>query len=228
VNKKVIEAIDQEVDQHLAALLARATTEPVRRKLRNLHEACRHLVRRNIVLTVNGVREACDKLFEEKIGESTIRNKCGGNNPYQSLYRKWENAAAAKAAASARNIKLLDAGTIDEDQIRQITPVSMQHAVTLLAVKARSLERQLNILREEKTDIPLVVEGAPMLAGNSDLVLSTGEVESLREFLDPRSLGAKMLKKSTDGSVQFKDGRVIADPGFLSALEKIVRSYQRP
>jgi hypothetical protein len=228
VNKKVTEAIDQEVDQHLAVLLERATTEPVRRKLRNMHEACRHLVGRNIVLTVKGVREACDKLFEEKIGESTIRNKCGGDNPYQSLYRKWENVAAARVAASAKKMKLLDAGTIDEDQIRQISPPSMQHAVILLAVKARSLERQLNTLREEKTDIPLVIQGAPLLAGNSDLVLSTGEVESLKEFLDPRSLGAKMLKKLKDGSVQFKDGRTIADPGFLSALEKIVRSYQRP
>ena len=38
------------------------------------------------------------------------------------------------------------------------------------------------------------------MAGNSDLLLSSGEVESLREFIDPRRL----------------------------ALEKIVRSYQRP
>lgn len=228
MNKKVIEAIDQEVERHLENLLQHATTEPVRRKLRNLHEACRHLVGRNLVLTVNGVREAYGKLFDEKIGESTIRNKCGGDNPYQSLYRKWENASAAKVAATTRNIKLLDAGNIDEDQIRQISPPGMQHAVILLAVKARSLERQLNMLREEKTDVPLAIGGAPMLAGKSDLVLSIGEVESLKNFLDPRSLGAKLLKKSKDGSVQFKDGRIIADPGFLSALEKIVRSYQRP
>lgn len=105
----------------------------------------------------------------------------------------------------------------------------MQHAVTLLAVKARSLERQLNTLREEKTDVPLMIEGAPpLVAGNSGLLLSNGEVESQREFIDPRSLGAKLLKKAKDGSVQLKDGRVIADPGFVSALEVIMRSNQRP
>jgi hypothetical protein len=38
---------------------------------------------------------------------------------------------------------------------------------------------------------------------------------------------SKSLKSTKDGAIPLKDGRVIADPGFISALEKIVRSHER-
>jgi hypothetical protein len=186
------------------------------------------VVKKEQRLTVPGVTKTYEKLFDEDIGESTIRNKRGGKNLYHSLYRKWEHVAAAKVAASVRKIAPADAGIIGEDQIRRINDPHLQHAVTLLVAKARSLESQLNTLREEKADQPLRIEGVPLLAGSRDLVLSDGEVASLRDFVDPRNMRVKLLNQAKDGSVKLKDGRIIADPGFVGALEKIVKSYERP
>lgn len=230
MSKKDIETLlDQDIEQYLKSLIERASTEAVRTKLGNLHETCRHLNTKGRRLTVTSVVDAYKKLFdEEEIGESTIRNKRDGKNLYHLLYRKWENVAAAKVAAAVRGIPSVDAGVIGQDQIRRIDDPHMQHAVTLLVAKARSLEHQLNTLKEEKSDQPLRIEGIPLLAGSSDLVLSDGEVAALRDFLDPRSMRLKLLNSAKDGSVKLKDGRVIADPGFVGALEKIVKSYERP
>lgn len=225
--KDVKTLLDQDIERELKSLLERASTEAVRTKLRNLHEACRHLTT-NKRLTVPNVVATYKKLFDdEEIGESTIRNKRNGKNLYHQLYRKWENVAAAKVAAAARKVPV-DAGVIGQDQIRRIEDPHTQHAVILLMAKARSLEHQLNTLKEEKSDQPLRIEGIPLLAGSSDLVLSDGEVAALRDFLDPRSMRVKLLNSAKDGSVKLKDGRVIADPGFVGALEKIVKSYERP
>ena len=60
------------------------------------------------------------------------------------------------------------------------------------------------------------------------MVLSDGEVAALRDFVDPRSMRVKLLNPAKDGSVKLNDGRNIADPGFVGALEKIVKSYERP
>jgi hypothetical protein len=110
---KVIELLDEEVDQHLASLINRAGTESVRRKLRNLHEACRHLIKRGKALTVPTVVKCYEDLFERTIGDSTIRNRRNGKNLYQSLYRKWEQVAAAKLAARIRGVIPLDAGPLE-------------------------------------------------------------------------------------------------------------------
>jgi hypothetical protein len=59
------------------------------------------------------------------------------------------------------------------------------------------------------------------------MVLSDGELDSMRDFVNPRSMASKLLKATRDGAVTHKDGRIIADPGFVSALEKIIRSYAK-
>lgn len=57
-------------------------------------------------------------------------------------------------------------------------------------------------------------------------LLVDGEIEALRNFIDPRSLGARALKRTGDGAVVTGDGRRIADPGFVNAIEKIVQSWR--
>jgi hypothetical protein len=104
----------------------------------------------------------------------------------------------------------------------------VQHQVILLIAKARSLEQQLNILKQERTDVPLPIKGIGLMAGGPHMVLSDGEIEALRDFINPRSMTSKLLKSTKDGAVALKDGRIIADPGFIFALEKIIRSYRKP
>lgn len=224
--KNTDDLMEQEVERHFESLLKSASTETVRRKLRNLDSTCRHMVQNGVTLTVPSVVRKYKNLHDDEIGESTIRNKRAGENLYQSLYRKWEQIAATRTAAAVRKLVPFDAGGIGEDQIRLISDPGMQHAVTLLVAKARSLESQLQILKAERADVPLRIEGMGMAPGSTDLLLSDAELDSVRDFIDERKLRAKHLKRTTDHGVHQMDGRAIADPGFITALEKIARSYE--
>lgn len=52
--------------------------------------------------------------------------------------------------------------------------------------------------------------------------------DAIRDVLDPRKMKAKHLNPSKDGGVDTIDGCAVADPGFISALQKISKSYERP
>ena len=66
------------------------------------------------------------------------------------------------------------------------------------------------------------------MAGGAELVLTDAEVEAVRDFIDPRKLRARHLAKNDGDGVSTRDGRTIADPGFITALEKIAKSHERP
>lgn len=225
--KPIDDVLRQEIERHFEELIAKAGTEGVRRKLRNLHRACAYIVEETSeALTVPLVVDAYEKIFKEKIGESTIRNKVDGRNLHQSLYRKWELAAAAKIAAT-RPGNIMDAGIIGDHEIMMIENPRLKHQVMLMLTHNRSLHSQLNILRHEQSQMPLRIEGASTMPGNAGLLLSDDEVDAVRDFVDARRMNAKNLQRTKDDGIKLKDGRPIADPGFVSALEKIVRSYER-
>lgn len=226
-NKPIDDGLKQDLEAHFETLIAKASTETVRRKLRNLHRTCAHIVEEaGGALTVPLVVETYTKICHEQIGESTIRNKCGGKNLYLSLYRKWEVVAAAKAA-SVKPGNVFDAGIIGDHEIMMIENPRLRHQVILMLNHNRSLHSQLNILRHEQSQMPLRIEGTSLTPGNADLLLSDDEVDAVRDFVDARKMNAKNLQRTKDDGVKLKDGRPIADPGFVSALEKIVRSYER-
>ena len=69
--------------------------------------------------------------------------------------------------------------------------------------------------------------GQPTLPAGDSLVLTGAEIEAIRDFIDPRKLKTKHLKRSKDGGVLTIDGLTVADPGFLSGLQKISKSYEQ-
>jgi hypothetical protein len=64
------------------------------------------------------------------------------------------------------------------------------------------------------------------LLAEESLVLTSAELEAIRDFVE--KLRAKDLKPTKDDGVATIEGRPVADPGFLSALQKIKKSYDRP
>jgi hypothetical protein len=229
MSKKAVDNLEKQADDHLEELLARANNEGVRKKLNNLHRACRSVVcTAKARLTVPLVQEHyAGQNGGEEIGESTLRNKRAAGNPYRSLYRKWEAVAEAKVASSMRRITSIGSGSIADSEIDQIEDPILRAKVNMLMVQAKSSERQLNTLKQERTDIPLRIEGIRLSPGNANLLLSSAEVEAVRDFADPRSLKAKHLERTKENGVKLIGGRIIADPGFATALEKIVRSYDQ-
>ncbi|MDO9294351.1 gamma-mobile-trio protein GmtX [Bradyrhizobium sp.] len=226
MTKIAIENLLNETSEHLETVLARASSEKVRYKLRKFDEACRHIVcKAQLRLTIPQVMKTYAAIADSEIGESTIRNKRGGENLYQLLYRKWETVAVAMVASSVPRKRGTDVGVIGDHDILLIENPVVRHQVVLLMAQNRSLYRQLNIVKQDQTNIPIRIEGVS-LAPADDLALSDAEVESIRDFIDPRKMKAKHLQATSHKGVKLKDGRPIADPGFLDALGKIVRSYE--
>lgn len=226
MTKIAIENLLRETDEHLESLCSSTSSEKVRYKLRKFDEACRHIVcKAKVRLTIPQAMKTYAAIADSEIGESTIRNKRGGENPYQSLYRKWEGVAVAMVAASTPSKVGTDVATIGEHDIRMIENPTIRHQVVLLMAQNRSLYRQLNIVKEDLKNVPIRIEGVS-LAPSDDLVLSEAELESIRDFIDPKKMKAKHLQSTQHSGVKLKDGRPIADPGFLDALNKIVRSYE--
>jgi hypothetical protein len=230
--------IRQLVEQEVAKLLHDATTDPIRTKLRNLHQVCQELVvgARQRLTVPSVVRRYRAKFAdpEVSIAESSIRNKRSGANPYKKLYDTWEAAAEAILTSYKSNIrKELGGGIVTEDEITRIEDDTVRHMVRLLWAQNRSLSSQLDILRRvrgapvvqimsTRTDTNAVSLGQPVA---NDLALNEAEIEALRNFVNERFLKARNIRRATNGSLQLSDGRSLADPGFVEAIEKIILSY---
>jgi hypothetical protein len=231
VMKNVKTNIGEEAENLLGKLAAEASNDSVRTKLRNLNDVCRAIVTDKQRLSVPEVLRQYKKRFpdvSQSLSEQTVRNKRANGNPYQMLYRKWEGIAEHLLATSSQKPIRMDGGIICESEIRKIEDTTLRHQVLLLFGQNRSLHNQLNILKQDACNAPIQIDRLPSIAGGEDLALSPAEVEAVRDFIDPRKLRAKHLAKNEDNGVSTRDGRAIADPGFITALEKISKSYQRP
>jgi hypothetical protein len=232
VMKNVKTNIVEEAENLLEKLAAEASNDSVRTKLRNLNDVCRAIVTETKYrLTVPAVLRQYKVRFpdvSQSLSEQTVRNKRANGNPYQMLYRMWEGLAERILATSSPMHVRMDGGIICESEIRKIENTTLRHQVLLLFGQNRSLHNQLNILKQDACNAPIHIDGLPSIAGGEDLALSPAEVEAVRDFIDPRKLRAKQLAKTKDDGVSTRDGRSVADPGFITALEKISKSYQRP
>ncbi len=230
--KNVKTNILEEAENLLEQLTANASNDSVRTKLRNLNDVCRTIVTETKQrLSVPEVLRHYKGRFpavSQSLSEQTVRNKRANGNPYQTLYRKWEDIAECLLATSLQKPIRMDGGIICESEIRKIENTTLRHQVLLLFGQNRSLHNQLNILKQDACNAPIQIDRLPPIAGGEDLALSPAEVEAVRDFIDPRKLHAKHLAKTEDHGVSTRDGRAIADPGFITALEKISKSYQRP
>jgi hypothetical protein len=222
------------VKSTLETLVAQATNETIRAKLRNLHDVCHHLIvngrQRLSVPTVIQAYAARIHAKEHSLAEPSIRNKRGGANPYQALYRAWEGASEIiltprKVVGGASPSDILGDG-----DMARLDP-ALRHRINLLIAQNRSLKAQVDILRDVRKAPVIHLAGAAAperLPATEDLVLNDPEVDALRDFVAARKLKSRGLRRTDDGGVETMEGRRMADPGFMDAVEKIVRSYQLP
>lgn len=225
------------VEAKLADLLARATNDSIRTKLRNLHDVCKYLVvtgrQRLTVPAVVAAYAARFHLPEQSLAEPSIRNKRGGANPYQELYRAWESAAIViLGTREVPRTPVLHGEVLKPDDLAGIHDITLRHQVCLLIAQNRSLRNQVDILKAVRGAPVIQVIGGSMgsvptpLANH--LALNEAEVEAVKDFIDERKLKARRLRSLGDGGIEAVDGRRLADPGFVEALRKIVSSYRDP
>lgn len=226
----------QVVEETLKRLVGAASTETVRVKLRNVSEACSHLIMNGKQrLTVPLLLSTYAAMFpakDQSIAESSIRNKRGGANPYLELYRAWEDAAEVILARPRKLGKAKPGEIIDYTELSSIPDPTLRHQVKLLIAQNTSLKSQLDIVRQLKNapTITLVATpGTPLPGARSSLPqLVESEVEAIRDFVAERKLKSRGLAEHDDGSITTRDGHALADPGFVSALRKILAIADGP
>ncbi|AMB44055.1 gamma-mobile-trio protein GmtX [Methylobacterium sp. AMS5] len=227
------------VDRSLAELTEAATQDQVRVKLANLNEVCRVLVleaaQRPTIPEVVRRYKARFPAKEHSLAEQSLRNKRGGANPYISLLKAWAGAAEFVLAPSrARRHNPEPTELLSPDEVAGIDNPALRHQVGLVLTQNRSLKTQLDILKKAARSTVLhVVDGSAVATKDSarlplanELALNVTEVEALKDFVDVRKLRARGLRRAEDGAIESMDGRSLSDPGFVEAVEKIVRSYE--
>jgi hypothetical protein len=235
VSKQLIAQMIVASEQCLAAEIAKASNEAIKTKLRNLAIVCRTIVTEaKQQLTVAEVIRQYKARFpdpSQSLSEQTIRNKRQNGNCYQIIYREWEKVARAMVATPASTLR--NGGLIlRESDLHTIKDPTLRHQVTQMFAQNRSLHNSLNTLKklQGQRQIRVLLDG-PDTGGaptEEDLVLTAAELDAVRDFIDPRRMKAKHLKPSKDDGVFTIDGGAVADPGFLSALRKISKSYEQP
>ena len=235
MTKQLIEQMVEAAEQCLALQVAEASNEAIRTKLRNLAIVCRTIVMETKQqLSIPEVERQYKARFpdpKQTLREQTIRNKRPNGNPYMTIYREWEKVARTVVAPPAA-IHRKDGLILRESDLHTIKDPTLRHQVTLVFAQNRSLHNRLNILKKLQGQGQIRVSfddaGQPVLPAEDSLVLTSAEIEAVRDFIDPRKLKAKHLKRSKDDGVSTIDGRSVADPGFLTALQKISKSYEQP
>ncbi|MGY3617759.1 gamma-mobile-trio protein GmtX [Bradyrhizobium sp. USDA 10063] len=233
MSKQLSAQMKKAAEECLAAEIQKASNETIKKKLENLALVCRTIVAApsQALSIAEVVREYKARFPKQPLSEQTIRNKRPNGNPYMTVYRAWESVAHA-AATAALPTQRKDGLILRESDLHTIKDPTLRHQVTAVFAQNRSLHNRLNMLKkiqgQRQIRVLLDGPGTVMAPAEEDLVLTPAELDAIRDFIDPRKLRAKHLEPSKDDGVFTIDGGAVADPGFLSALRKISKSYERP
>jgi hypothetical protein len=232
VTKQLIEQMVKAAEQSVADLVEKASNKAIATKLDQLGAVCRTIVMEtktefSIAKVAHQYNDRYPKL---PLSEQTIRNKRANGNPYMAVCREWEKVAHAVATAS-RPAQRREGLILRASDLHTIKDPTLRHQVTLVFAQNISLHNSVNMLKklQGQGQIRVSLGGLdqPTLPQGESLVLTSAELEAIRDFIDRRKLKAKHLTPTKDDGVSTIEGRSVADPGFLTALRKISKSYER-
>jgi hypothetical protein len=216
----------------VADLVEKASNKVIATKVGGLGEVCRTIVMetKTDFSIAKVAKQYNDRYPKLPLSEQTIRNKRPNGNPYMAVCREWEKVAHAVVAA-ARPGQRRDGLIFRESDLHTIKDPTLRHQILLVFAQNKSLHNSVNILKklQGQGQIRVSLGGLdqPTLPQGESLVLTSAELEAIRDFIDRRKLKAKHLAPTKDEGVSTIDGRSVADPGFLTALRKISKSYER-
>jgi hypothetical protein len=226
MNQHLIDQMKEDARRCLDEQKNTTSNEGIKQKLNTLSAICEKLA------TVSGekaltVAEAARR--HPDLSEQTLRNGGEKGNRYLRVFRAWERVADA-VIAEERPVPRSGFKILTEADLHVIKDQTLRHQVHQVFVQNRSLHNTVTTLKklQKEKEIRLVDGPERSAASAEGLVLTSAELDALQDFVNPRKLKAKQLKPSKDDGVHTVDGQAVADPGFLSALRKIVKSYERP
>jgi hypothetical protein len=224
------------VETVASRLKSEAKSEVVRAKLGHLDEACSHVVvkagQRPTIPLVCKVYAGLVVDPKLAMAGQSIRNGRGGANPYRQLYQAWAAAAEGILKAGRRKGRTREVPhdeILSQDDLDGIADINLRGLVRLVVAQNRALRTEREMLRRAYGT--LTVNAGPRLdhePGRGEcrdaMAMNEAEVDAIRDFLDPKRMKARGLRRAADGAIETVDGRPLSDPAFATALEKMTRS----
>ena len=167
--------------------------------------------------------------LSEKAGgpsERTIRNKDGES--YRALMRSW----AEFSGGANKKPKLEKRSSIDDEILDRITDPVAKALIGQTLVENKKYKREIDLLKS-KTNLvidmrpkpqPAVNNGGQAVAITPILDLIPMEIQALQHAISDEFLKEQVWSKDEQGRIKAKNGRNIFRPGFVTALEKILKN----
>jgi hypothetical protein len=136
---------------------------------------------------------------------------------YKTLIEAWSAYAGPPAPKPVKQLA-------SEDYLRRIDDPAIRSIVQGVIAERNKLKAQLNTLKAHTT---IIVDRRPALQG-TDLVLSTlftdSERNALIKAVSPEHLKSHGWREADFGEVVNSNGRTVFDPGFATAVKKLLGS----
>lgn len=220
-------------DEVLTAILAKGNRRDKEEKLRKLHQLCfdeysRHSQEARDLSLANMARTAeSHGLFKSR----TIYNK--QSEDYVALIRAWEAYNGPKASKVRKKQlspveKYAFLKKIDDPAIRSLCHMAL--------IERDKIRVELNMLKSI-TVIPIDMRplGAEIVKGSTNVAiiesaaqLTDSERKALTAAIDPRNLAQRKWRLGDTGEVLDERQRFIFNPGFATAIIKILGNSDTP
>lgn len=160
------------------------------------------------------------RLSKQKGGPSTqaIRNKQGED--YRSLIKYFEDNVTVVATTN---------NNINKDKNDSITDYiednTLKAHINIILAENKSLKNQLNILKNNmsKNYKLKYIENSHIDNTNINDILNNSEIESIQRFIGNIENNTIPLRETHSGAIKDENDILIASPGFLESLKKIIR-----
>lgn len=225
----------KEISVLVESLVAEATSDGVKKKIRAIDQVCSELIKRGAEVTVSLVVKYMVQ-NGYKMSSQSLYNKRGGSNPYRKIYDSWSDYSVLCQSDSA-NVKGYTVGAsnlsgtalLDESELKSIDDPVLRYKLGLVISELSSLRKQNDLLRQIKNMNVIQVFSSEHLIGNEsrEVILDQYELDILENFVDSNT----KLSFDENGCLiarrAIPAGTRVSEDSLLDALRKVLKSYKR-